>query len=709
MDFKMRAYRKSYCAPLSRSPWVVGPLHLLKVLPKTDEPQLLSSLVPYRTSWYASLVCCGHDRNSSVLVCAVTRLIKLGGLLLCGLGSFVNLTPHALRKLCSFFVTCHFCIVIAVTMSSGCTHVIRRFPLNEPLWEDPDRNHVPVKPAEYYSGLYADAVNKTIFRPVSEFFAFRKAGDAINVNSIDEVPNSSWFQNRFGYFSMTPEEVAQGACIKGPTLDPSKGPWIITAAKTDGVTPGFYIKAPDGQKYLLKFDGIFRPERNSSADVIGSKIYYAAGYFAPCNQVVYFNRQILRLLPDATTKDDRGRKQPFKQADMEMVLLHAVHSEDGRLRGMASRFLSGIPLGPYPTEGVRRDDPNDVIPHEHRRELRAALLIDAWLDHFDAREPNSLDMWVKEGGRNFIRHYQLDFGDSLGSPWLDDRLNQRVGHVYYLDIPQVAADLFTLGLLPRPWFRSKNKNREDIFGQYGWHDFVPSKWKPIYPNPPYSNITWRDALWITRIIARFTDAHVQAMVKETKLSSPQAEKYLTRALIERRNRIVEEYLGKYVPLDRFQLIRHSSDTGGKRQQSLCFEDLAIRYARVNPKKVVYRMRMMAGIKLDQTVGWQYFQPEISHPFLTCVNLPLSNIRPADLAPSWADDNDPRRYGVLTIHVQQIPSLPPTSIRIHFYDLGPERGFVIVGLERPDKTDPQAMNQVMERTLPWQTRHVSPGL
>ena len=58
---------------------------------------------------------------------------------------------------------------------------------------------------------------------------------------------------------------------------------------------------------------------------------------------------------------------------------------------------------------------------------------------------------------------------------------------------------------------------------------------------------------------------------------------------------------------------------------------------------------------------------------------------ADLAPEGAPDDHPLRYGLLKIFIHQRPSVPPTSsIWLHLYDLGPERGYRLVGIERTDK-------------------------
>ena len=81
---------------------------------------------------------------------------------------------------------------------------------------------------------------------------------------------------------------------------------------------------------------------------------------------------------------------------------------------MASR-ASGQAGRPRALRRTRPDDPNDLVPHEDRRELRAYGVFAAWLNHVDAKAINSLDMLVTENGRSFVRHYLVDFGSALGS------------------------------------------------------------------------------------------------------------------------------------------------------------------------------------------------------------------------------------------------------------------------------------------------------
>ena len=72
-------------------------------------------------------------------------------------------------------------------------------------------------------------------------------------------------------------------------------------------------------------------------------------------------------------------------------------------------------MGNFTHFGTRPDDPNDIYPHEHRRELRANRVFSAWIAHDDSRALNTLDMLVTANGKSHIKHYMFDFGAILGS------------------------------------------------------------------------------------------------------------------------------------------------------------------------------------------------------------------------------------------------------------------------------------------------------
>jgi hypothetical protein len=570
-------------------------------------------------------------------------------------------------------------VSVCVALLFGCSREVRRFPLGPPVWSDPDQHPLEKAPGKYYSGIRADAIDKYLLYPATNWLTIPKNGEAVNVNALDEVPNSSWFQNRIGQFNLTPEEVAAGECGDVPNLDPELGPWQVAGAKPDGANPGFLIKAPDGFRYLLKFDGKNQPLRATSADVVGSKLYWAIGYHSVCNEIVLFRPDILQISPGAKTTTDLGDERPMTPDDLEKVLASAYRLKDRRLRASASRFVPGKPIGPFKYESKRGDDPNDVVAHENRRELRAAHLPAAWISHVDVREQNTFDVVIDGEDSKFIRHYKIDWGDALGIGFSPDRLARRLGHSYPIDLQQIGEDLVTFGLLSRPW-HNPERTKVQIFGYFGVEGFVPSKWRGVYPIPAFERRTPADILWMTRIFSRITDDHVRAIVARAKLPDERQSRYLEETLIGRRDRFFQEYLSQYVPLANFRLARR---TPGTNDQSLCFEDLGIRHGVAHPYETYYQFRFHGGEALERELGWVQFMPDERHPSWSCVLLPLGRTRPADLAGPHAEDDHPLRYGVLDLWVHQKPTvLPMGQVRLHFYDLGPERGYRLVGVERP---------------------------
>ena len=97
------------------------------------------------------------------------------------------------------------------------------------------------------------------------------------------------------------------------------------------------------------------------------------------------------------------------------MLRRAHRSADGSYRAIAARAVPGRPIGGFSYHGTRPDDPNDVVPHEHRRELRALKVFGAWTNLVDMKAGNTLDAVVVENGRSVVRHYLQDVGSTFGT------------------------------------------------------------------------------------------------------------------------------------------------------------------------------------------------------------------------------------------------------------------------------------------------------
>ena len=376
-------------------------------------------------------------------------------------------------------------ILLTLLFFSCSSNRFHKYPNKAPVREDHDQKKFSKLPESHYSPKLWDFFDKTFVRPMTHFFLLETDNEAKNVNSVDEVPNSSWFRNRKGSREISTRELAKGSCEKIKTE--IKAPWSVISGKPDGANPGFMIEDESGRRFMLKFDDLREPEIATAADVIGSRIYHAAGYNAPCNKIVYFNPDILKISPEANKKNKLGEKVKMTDADIKEALKNTRKTSSGKLRATMSQFLPGKPLGPFRYHGTREDDYNDVIDHEDRRELRGAKVLASWVNHFDSRSQNSLDIWVssKNSNKGYVKHYYLDFGDSFGSTWDWDGVSRRHGHSYYMDPGDIMQDLFTFGFKERPWHKRTYGRTGEILGYYDVDHFEPGHWKPGYPNPAF--------------------------------------------------------------------------------------------------------------------------------------------------------------------------------------------------------------------------------
>src|SRR5215471_14321091 len=127
------------------------------------------------------------------------------------------------------------------------------------------------------------------------------------------------------------------------------------------------------------------------------------------------------------------------------MLAKIDRNADGSYRGLASRWLGGVVLGArgYVQEGVRKDDPNDRIPHEERRDVRGQRVFFSWIDHTDIKEDNTIDFFVTEGGRHFVRHHLLDLGSAFGILGHTNRAPAD-GFAHFIDYGYLVASMVTV-------------------------------------------------------------------------------------------------------------------------------------------------------------------------------------------------------------------------------------------------------------------------
>ena len=527
----------------------------------------------------------------------------------------------------------------------------RRFYQDDPLWTDADTRDIPPV-AEFDLSKSYEFVNETFGSTV------QSRGPALNVNTLDEVPDSSWFTNRIGRHDMTIADV-----LRGPDSNdgPAAGTWYITGRPDAGITPKFTIKDARGDVYLIKLDPADFSELPSSVELISTKIFHAIGYHVPEDFLVTFDASRLDVAPDARLRTATGDRRPITRDDVTEWLQQTPRRPDGSIRALASRYVPGKVVGQFRYTGTRPDDPNDLYPHERRRELRGLRVFAAWLNHDDARSINSIDSYVEENGRRYIRHYLQDFGSNLGSGSTSAQ-QPRGGYEYLIEGGSILKALVSFGLWNRGWTQVRYP-QSPALGNIEADFFEPWKWKTEYPQPAFDQMDAADAFWAARIASRFSDQAIRSIVEAGRLSDPADERFLADVIIQRRNKVVAYWIAQTNPLDAFEVRGSGTDV------QLTFDNAAIRVGAARPG-VTYQVQWAAhdndrGIEQALGAGVTTNEPRLA--------VPNGAWGPADASG--------HRYAIASIRSTH-PDFPHWASPVHVTVRNRNGSVDVVGIERP---------------------------
>lgn len=424
----------------------------------------------------------------------------------------------------------------------------QKFFADDPLQREPRPRHVEKALNRKFSDYYDLFSNQ--FGAVGEKQPKKGAPvRALAVNTLGEPMDSGWYEKRHYYRRMSREELMRGP---GNGTPPSTaGKWTIVSTKSEGITPGFVVIDAEKRRFFIKFDPLTNPEMATAADSIGARFFYALGYFVPQNYIVRFKPEQLEIGPNVRLPDGKGKMRAMIRADIQKLLKRVPVATDGSYRATASLAVDGKPLGPPRYYGTRADDPNDIVPHEHRRDLRGLHVFCAWLDHDDSRDINNMDAMVTNDGVQSIRHYLLDFGSILGSA--TDKPNSARSGDYFFSWTNSATQFFTLGLKPPYWAFAHYPEMPSV-GRFEWKVFSPEKWVPEYPNVAFLNRLPEDEFWAAKQVMAFKDEDIAAIVSTGQFSDPKAAAYIEECLRKRRDKIGNAYFAKVLPFDRFRVI-----------------------------------------------------------------------------------------------------------------------------------------------------------
>jgi hypothetical protein len=431
-------------------------------------------------------------------------------------------------------------IAIAISSMSLGAQTKRFFP-DDPIWREPMTQDVK-SAVRYEPDLAYQTIENLFWRPGDKVLGQR----AKNVNTLDEVPDGPYFVNRAGRIPLTPAIVARGA---NTSDGPAPGKWTVVSAKSDGVTPGFTIRDSANQLWFIKFDPAGWRGMATGSEIVAAKLFWAVGYHTAEYHIAQLVPSNLIIGKDTKITPPGEMPRPMNQSDILWLLGHADRDPDGSYRVILSKAAPGRPVGRIKFHGTRADDPNDVIPHEHRRELRGYFVFAAWLNHVDAKGINSLSALVTENGRTFIRNYLLDFGSALGSAAVGPREGWEGYEALVEEPSEIAKRALSLGFNIPVW-RTQDYFESSSIGRLprDHSKWDPEAWWPHITNAAFRHMRPDDNFWAATKLAAITDDMIRAAVAEGKFGDPASEAFLAKAISDRRLRILQTFLPKVNPI-----------------------------------------------------------------------------------------------------------------------------------------------------------------
>jgi hypothetical protein len=530
-----------------------------------------------------------------------------------------------------------------VLLACACAPPVR-FYVQPPVWRESERRIA--KPER--RRVYVDwpSTRQLIFSRIDRGLSLEYGREAEDVNALDEVPDSSWYTDRRRDRADPggPPRVLGPARVCWGAVEPDdlpRPPYQVIEGKPIGASAGFVVKDARGVRYLIKLDPPRRPGLATSTEVVVTRLAWAAGWHVPAEQMIALERADLGVAPDATYEDSLGQELRFDTAMLEKILAGTARRDDGSYPALASRWLPGESLGPWAYEGTRPDDPNDTIPHQHRRSVRAFGVFSAWVNNVDALENNTLDMFVD----GTVIHYHQDVGGAFGT-WAFGPAPYWMGREPYFDLPAMMRAIFTLGLWPREWATNPAR-REHLARVRAWpalagftaDRFDARNWQPTVYNPAFGRQTARDRYWGAKRIAAFSPGEVRAAILAGWYEPAQADQ-LFEILWDRRRQILHAFLGDVTALDYFRL----------EAERICFTDL---WAEAE-------LGTARGYRADEE--GRPLEVERHGPAAACVSLPPgAGYRVVALAAEPPDDRRPR------------------PVRLHLFERAGQRR--LVGIER----------------------------
>jgi hypothetical protein len=424
-------------------------------------------------------------------------------------------------------------LVLLAATPAACGYRPARFADAPAVAEVADDAPIPV-PERLDPMKELHAVEAYVHRPLALALDPARPPTAGDVNAMDEVPRSSWFDPR------------------GEGRDREDGPpilpLVVITAEPESGQGGLAVIDARRIRYEIARGPAERPEIRSAGAAITSRLLNAVGWRAPEVHVVTIARADLQT----STAEASAAADTFMQNAPVLggatggrageAPLSAVH----RTRVRALRWPIGIDVGPTPVTGTRDGDPNDRVPHTERRTLRALKLALFWVGSTRLDRNALRDAYLGMPGKGYLMHWIVGLDDALGVNAIYDEPNARLGgEGRYLDANALTA-LVTLGLKLR--HPPPLQTRWPALGDFD-ERASPESFGPSPPFEPIDRILPADAYWAAKRIAAVPGDVVARAVVAAKMSDAGSAARAIEVLLARRASILASGLRQVTPAE----------------------------------------------------------------------------------------------------------------------------------------------------------------
>ena len=332
--------------------------------------------------------------------------------------------------------------VAVAVLSSGVTGIEPKFFRDDPLTRDPE--------IEDASGVRTAELSEIYDFAENSFLGAGERADrrAVNINTVDEVPDSSWFTNRASNSWSTDQLVKGPDTGTGPT-----GTLTIISGKMEGAAPGFTVRDAAGQRYFIKFDPPSNPEMASGAEIISTKFFHAFGYHVPENYLAIVRRESLVIGEGTLIEDDNGRRRQMDDARSGRAAQTRGAAEGRQLsrpgqQGARRQAGRAVPLRRHATRRPKRH----LRARAPARASRATRVLRVAEPRRLAQHQQPRHL-VSDGGHARSSGITCSTSARRSAAARPRRRAARAGNEFVWESRPTLITMLTLGFYVRPWIK----------------------------------------------------------------------------------------------------------------------------------------------------------------------------------------------------------------------------------------------------------------